>query len=73
MSKRKLDMIFEIYGYDLNKVIESAYLICYSSINNSALIQSEIIPDVEILNRFEDSELKELLKLPFWKQPCINC
>lgn len=69
-------MLYQISSDNINDaIIGGAFLICKSTDNSNGLVSyvGEDFP-VSFLEKFEHTEINELLMLDFWKQePCDSC
>ena len=66
-------MIYEILVADIPRAFESgAQLIIISGDSQHALVRNEQL-DIEFLESYPDSQLKEILADLKWRQPCKDC
>lgn len=68
-------MAYKIYGIDIPKLNpRTSYVNVLSADGVFAIIYSVNQPEnVEILDTIDDSRINDIITLPEWRQPCINC
>lgn len=67
-------MIYEIYTSQLPIAITNVCnILIISNDSSRALIKTENIEGLNILNEYQESDFNIICSDLFWKQPCIDC
>lgn len=67
-------MIIEIEQAEVGKAISNRLrMMCISFDGSRALFQVSELPNMNIVSQYTDQEGFQLMRTPFWQQPCLNC